>query len=62
MRSVDEHGRSEDGLSVFAEWALLFRAGWFDDACALAEREAALDLELNPEFQRIGDSPWYPGT
>jgi hypothetical protein len=55
IRSVYEHGRDEDGTAVFCERVLIFRAPKFDDACALAERESARYLELNPEFTRIGE-------
>jgi len=54
MRAVYAHGR-ENGMHLYEERILLFRAEAVDVAFVLAEAESKRYLQLNPTFQRIGD-------
>jgi|SRR5215813_7346771 len=55
IRSVYEHEREDDGTGVFCERVLLFHASNAQSALEQAERESTRYLELNSQFQRIGE-------
>ncbi len=55
VRAVYLHGVDPDGVSVFEERVMLFRAADLDGAVALAEDESRDYLAINPGFQRVGD-------
>jgi hypothetical protein len=54
MRAVYLHGH-EDGERFYEERIVLFRADTVESAFELAERDSKRYLQLNPQFQRVGE-------
>jgi hypothetical protein len=55
IRAIYEHGPESDGVRLYEERTLLFRADDIEAAFALAESESRRYLKFNPTFERVGE-------
>lgn len=55
IRAIYEHAPESDGMRLYEERMLLFRAQDIETAFALAENESRQYLTLNPTFERVGE-------